>query len=351
MFTGDYAAAEPLMQEGLRLSRAAADLPMVAHTLSVLSNLIWLRREFAAARDLAEEGVEASQRAGDRREEALNLWVLAQATHDLGDDDDACRLAEAALAISSEIDFAPAAALALTTLGQLQFRRAELVPARRLLERSLQENRAANRPLAWQWALGNLGWVVLEQGDFGEARALFLDALAIGRDVLGGRARLAIPLEGLAQVAAATGDPERAYLLAGAAWTLRETYATPPAPTEQWQLERSLQRARAAMGERAAADAWASGRALNAEQAIAEALATPATATSQSGVAGHASDALTPREREVAALIGQGLSTHELAEHLVIAEATARVHIEHILAKLGLHSRTQLAIWAFTTRG
>jgi DNA-binding CsgD family transcriptional regulator len=55
---------------------------------------------------------------------------------------------------------------------------------------------------------------------------------------------------------------------------------------------------------------------------------------------------LTEREREVAALLAQGMSNREIAEMLVISESTAEVHVKHILSKLGLRSRSQVAVWA-----
>jgi predicted ATPase/DNA-binding CsgD family transcriptional regulator/DNA-binding XRE family transcriptional regulator len=55
---------------------------------------------------------------------------------------------------------------------------------------------------------------------------------------------------------------------------------------------------------------------------------------------------LTPREREVAQCAARGLSNRQIAEELVITEGTARVHVEHILSKLDLHSRGQLAAWS-----
>ncbi|HEY8693476.1 MAG TPA: helix-turn-helix transcriptional regulator [Chloroflexota bacterium] len=57
-------------------------------------------------------------------------------------------------------------------------------------------------------------------------------------------------------------------------------------------------------------------------------------------------DPLTPREREVAGLVGNGASTREIAGQLVISQNTVRLHVERILSKLGLHSRAQLAAWA-----
>jgi CRP-like cAMP-binding protein len=55
---------------------------------------------------------------------------------------------------------------------------------------------------------------------------------------------------------------------------------------------------------------------------------------------------LTPREREVAALVARGLTNREIAAGLVVTERTAATHIEHILSKLGLRSRAQVAAWA-----
>ncbi|MER7078969.1 non-specific serine/threonine protein kinase [Saccharopolyspora kobensis] len=54
---------------------------------------------------------------------------------------------------------------------------------------------------------------------------------------------------------------------------------------------------------------------------------------------------LTPREREVAGLVAQGLSNRQIAEQLVISKRTSDSHIEHIMAKLGVTSRAQIAVW------
>jgi len=55
---------------------------------------------------------------------------------------------------------------------------------------------------------------------------------------------------------------------------------------------------------------------------------------------------LTDREREVIRLVARGCSNHEIAQELAISEKTVKTHISHILGKLNLEDRTQLAIYA-----
>ncbi len=62
---------------------------------------------------------------------------------------------------------------------------------------------------------------------------------------------------------------------------------------------------------------------------------------------GAAVDVLTAREREVLALIGEGLSNTEIAAHLVLGEGTVKTHVGHIFAKLGLRDRAAAVVFAF----
>lgn len=55
---------------------------------------------------------------------------------------------------------------------------------------------------------------------------------------------------------------------------------------------------------------------------------------------------LTQREQEVAGLIGRGFSNRQIATALVISERTAESHVSHILTRLELTSRAQIAGWA-----
>jgi DNA-binding NarL/FixJ family response regulator len=64
-------------------------------------------------------------------------------------------------------------------------------------------------------------------------------------------------------------------------------------------------------------------------------------------VPGAEVEVLTPREREVLALIGEGLSNTEIAGALTLGEGTVKTHVGHIFAKLGLRDRAAAVVFAF----
>lgn len=61
-----------------------------------------------------------------------------------------------------------------------------------------------------------------------------------------------------------------------------------------------------------------------------------------------AKPALSRREREVAALVAEGLTNREIAQRLFLSERTVDAHLEHIREKLGVNSRAQVATWFVT---
>jgi DNA-binding NarL/FixJ family response regulator len=103
-------------------------------------------------------------------------------------------------------------------------------------------------------------------------------------------------------------------------------------------------RACAALGEVPFTTHLAWAQAMPAAAAVASALEEPAPAATDS-LGGALPARLTPREREMAALVAGGLSNREIAARMVISVRTAETHVQHIMVKLGFTARTQIAAW------
>jgi hypothetical protein len=120
-------------------------------------------------------------------------------------------------------------------------------------------------------ALHVLQLAVLSQGDYMRARDLLKEGLALGRG-LGNMLCISWSLNDLARVAGAQRRPQCAARLFGAAETLREQIGAPLLPVERPDYKRDVSAIHTQLDEVAFATAWAEGRTMTLEQAIAYAL-------------------------------------------------------------------------------
>jgi len=276
-YQGDHARAAALYEQSLALFRALGHAQATAVALNNLGAMAIDQGDFARAAALNEESLAIKRALGDVRGIARSLLNLGEVARYQGDHDRAGLLFADSLARSRELEDGPGIALALNNLGDVARARGDHARATALYTESVQLFRDAGDQHFVALALSNLGHVAHDRGDDGRAAALYRDSLTLYRDV-GEKLGLAGCLEGVAMVAQAQGRAAQAALLHGAAAGLRAALGAPLPPVERAAHERSATALRETLGEDAFAAAWAVGRALSLEQAIATALAPPTRA-------------------------------------------------------------------------
>ena len=232
---------------------------------------------------------------------------------------------------------------ALNGLGDLAQLAGDNERAAALYEESLALWRELRGTPGIASALHKLGQVSRAVHDHGTARARLAESLALQQEL--GNKQGGECLAGLAATAAESGHPERAARIFAASSAMLEAIGVRLAPVDQAALTRDLAATRERLGAPGWERAWEAGAALPTEDAIALALIDddpPAAATAQ----GQPGNRLSPREREVSKLIARGLTNREISRALSISEKTVGSHVDHIMTKLDLRSRTRIAVWA-----
>jgi DNA-binding CsgD family transcriptional regulator len=108
---------------------------------------------------------------------------------------------------------------------------------------------------------------------------------------------------------------------------------------EQQALDAALDAARHALG----ADLAARAEADTAVRPWQDTAARAERARGERKRPRHGWASLTPTEEQVVALVAQGMTNPQIGERLLMGRATVKTHLEHIFAKLGIRSRTELA--------
>ncbi|MFC9838490.1 protein kinase [Rhodococcus sp. NPDC127530] len=216
-------------------------------------------------------------------------------------------------------------------------------------ERILAITEAQGESVYRSYSLWALAVAVWRLGERARAVRILGQALQLDRRV-NDRLNASVCVQALAWIAADEQNMDRAVVLMGAAEALTlsvgsSTVLVPGLSVYQDECER---RTREAMSGQAFAAAHRKGAALGFDAAVSYALGEQVSPSSTSS---GPSPKPTKREREVAALIAEGLTNKEIAARLVISPRTAQGHVEHLLTKLGFNSRAQIAAWVVESQG
>ena len=336
-------------EEGLEWLDQALELrtpSMQARSVALLARarINWRHGDYARAKRDAEACVELSRKLGQKLELNGSLTMLGL----LSGGDEEWSAAEGyhaeALEVARQLDDHNRQAASLNNLALLSSARGEHEAARAQLLEATAIQRATGDRFSTAIILDSLARVNFLLGANDAARRLYVEAVAISAEFMD-PLNTANCLEGLALLALAEGDAGRTVRLVATAKSLRAASGDSPAPDWKRHVEVGMAAAQAKLGRHGTDEAWQQGSGLTIEEAVREATGTPA------GPARDGVSPLTAREKQVATLIAEGLTNPEIAARLKMAGRTADAHVEHIRNKLGLRSRSQIAVWAHERLG
>ena len=213
-----------------------------------------------------EQSLSTSSTLSRSRAKALNgAGYLATRQ---GDYSSAHSFTEAALVLGRDARDKASMAMSLNNLGIVALQQGDYTAARTLFKETLALFRQLGNKWGIAMSLNSLGIVALQQGDYIPARTLFKETLALRRE-LGDKRGTALSLAGLGGAAVGMGQVERGAKLLGAVEGLLQGIGAVMFSDDRLPYERSVQKARALLGEEAFNRAWQVGRAMSMEQAIA----------------------------------------------------------------------------------
>jgi predicted ATPase len=267
---GDLDAAAAALTESLEIWRALGDRRNTGGALSNLGTVTELQGDYERALALQEEALAIAREVGEPLRVATALNNLALLVWNSGEIDRAIALLEESIAIKREKGNRVGLVSSLNNLGMLMVEKGDLARALAYLDETLAIDRDLGSPDGIADSLGNIASLTSAQGDYSRAAGLELEALELRRE-LGDKISIAYSIHGIAATAARAGFAETSVRLFGAEEQLRTEVGAPVPPSEQERYEEGVARARSVLAEHAFAQAWAEGRALSLDDAIAEA--------------------------------------------------------------------------------
>ncbi|MFL5759776.1 MAG: tetratricopeptide repeat protein [Thermomicrobiales bacterium] len=385
----NYAQAEVHLQESLSLFASMGDVRAGAWALRHLGTVAYRRHDLARAAALAQEGLAIVRGSGDPVDVARLLHNRGMAEAALGELKQAVSSWDESLALYQEAGDRWGVADTLCSLGIAARIGGDETGAAALLAESWALFRQVGDPEGTARVLGQLGWLARARGDpAGAAQAFdqaillardhrakpFVAAMLVGQgtlafdrgDLRGAAARwqeglllsreiedqigIAIGMEWIAHLAAATGDSDRSARLLGAAGAMRATVGILASPIDQAEHHRLETALHQLLGSERAKRAFVEGRKLSLTDAIAEAteIGVEAIGTTRRPhpVVEPPRSSLTRRELEVLRLLVEGKSDPQIAAALFISRRTAATHVANIFRKLDVTSRAAAAAYA-----
>ena len=258
------------------------------------------------------------------------------------------------LAVHDQVGNAWVTGWFVSLFGKIALRQGDIPRARFLLEAGLKRHQQLGDQQGQARIYALLAQAAASERDYLVARNLAAQSLEIARTVHDSGS-LILCLEELADVAAGQGEPAWAAQLWGAAERYREASHMRLPQVEHLDRSSHIEQAQRLLGEQIFAERWAEGRNMTAEQAIAASPTQNRTSNpprpaqsrpAQTSVAQPLPDPLSQRELEVLKLLAGGASNQEIALALVVTPGTVKLHVSHILSKLGVNSRTRAVIRA-----
>ncbi len=341
-----YAVARSQLDEAEALFKEAGEVWGRGKCLTSLGQIATVQGEYARARALLEESRRIFSNLGDQHELG---WVLILQARMLflsgGHPFEAQVLAEQGLELVREIGDTWMTMHALNILGQIRLQQGEQALARELFEACLATGQALADSLDIAEMQIDLAHILVVLGELDRARALYQASLVLLREN-DNEEFIPACLKGLADIAAAQGEPVWAARLWGVAEALREALGTPLPPVARADYERAVAAARTTSGGRAFAAAWAEGRTMTPEQVLTvpppmgEPISSEPSSTSPVKSPLTYPDDLTAREVEVLCLLAQGWTDAQIAEQLVISPRTVNTHLTSIYRKIQVSTRS-----------
>jgi predicted ATPase/DNA-binding CsgD family transcriptional regulator len=347
---GETRRAAELCEEALSVSRTLGDHVRTAESLCNLSRVTRVLGQYTQARLLAQEALDLHRVMRHQSGKAHALLVIGDVARDLGETGDVYIRCEESLAIYRDLGDPLGEGFSLHNQAVAAFAERKLDLAQTLCEESLAIFRRLDVRGATAEVLASLGPILDAAGEPGSALAALTEALQLALSV-GPRWVVAAGLEGIANVAARQEQEIVAVELVSGAAAIRAQIEVPVPPNWQADLEQTLARARATLGQEAYAAAWAQGHErplLDVITVAGEARITSPVRVSQNMDVQETDrqSVLSPRELEVLRLLAAGRTDREIADTLFISPRTASKHVGGILAKLDVASRAEAAVLA-----